>query len=249
MTTPALALKDPHAKGTLSSLNAGILFESLIEKRGVIFYRDFQVDPGLTAFFFDDRLEFLDDSLTYRDFVYGKSVRLRTKIAYVSDRPFFPAYGSVSDSPPLRTPTYEWSNSVEIFLPAYDDDYRIEIDLTESKDVAVSQGNEFEVLTKLKLFSGNLFGTTLEPNLVLGAGWGDTPMNAYFYGPNAGPTGINHFDYGFWLALPELSDRYYPIVQVMHFQTLGDANRAGTFAVNRNEGFLFSFIASVRLLN
>ena len=224
------------------------MFESLVEKRGVIFYRDFQVDPGLTAFFFDDRLEFLDDSLGYRDFVYGDVIRLRTRVAYVSDQPFFPNYDSVRSGMPPRTPTYEWSNSAEIFLPGYDNNYRAEIDITESKDISVTHGNELEILTKVKILAFHLFGTTIEPNVTANVGWGDAPMNQYLYGPSAGPTGINTLSYGLWLALPEMADRFYPIVQLTHFETLGDANKNAEYAAGRNQGVLFSFIASVNLL-
>lgn len=84
--------KDPHNKGLISSLNLGIRYSSLLQQRGIILYKDFQIDPVVGVFFLDDRLEFLGDSIGYRDFINEKSIRLRTRLVSLTDKPLFPSH-------------------------------------------------------------------------------------------------------------------------------------------------------------
>ena len=84
----------------------------------------------IAVFLFDDRLEFLGDSVGYRDFVVGDWLRLRTKLASITDKPFLPVLDTVKEESFRRTDTFELSSTVELFLPAYNDDYKSEIDLT-----------------------------------------------------------------------------------------------------------------------
>lgn len=238
--------KDPHHSGILSSVNLGIRFSSLLESRGVIFYRDFQVDPVVGLFFFDDRLEFLGDSLGFRDFVAGRWLRLRTRLVSVSDDPLFPAKNSVRLSEPDRENTHEWSNRAEFFFPGYDENYLAEFSIGHAKDISVHHGNYIDAQTKIKIFRFRLpFAKTLiEPNLYSSLGWGDSLHNQYFYGLDQSHSGFNNFSYGLWFAFPEEADRFYPVIQVKHFAALGDFAE-GALAKNRSHGWLFSFIATV----
>ena len=42
--------KDPHHKGFLSSLNLGFRYSSVLQNRGIILYRGFQIDPDFPVF-------------------------------------------------------------------------------------------------------------------------------------------------------------------------------------------------------
>lgn len=238
--------KSPHKKGTVSSINVGGRYSSLSEFRGVIFYRDFQIDPVLSAFFFDDKLEFSGDSLGYRDFVMEDWMRLRTRVHVISDQPLFPAYDSVKVNFGRKT-TFEWSNGMEFFFPGYNENYLGELDVEWSKDFVAHNGNYVEATAKLKLFHFRALEMLLEPNFVTALGWGDSAHNQFYYGPSMSKDGLTNVSYGLWLAFPEEADRYFPIIQLTHFQTIGDFSR-GEFAINRNEGWVFSLIASVGLL-
>jgi hypothetical protein len=242
--------KDPQHKGLLSSVNLGLRYSSVLENRGVILYRDFQIDPVLGLFFYDDRVEFLGDSLGFRDFVAGKWLRLRTRLVSISDDPLFPAKDSVKDGAKNREDTYEWSNRAEFFIPSYDGNYMAEIDVGFSKDISVHNGQYLDLQTKIKLFNFRLpySSTLIEPNFQTKIGWGDSNHNKYFYGPSADSAGFNNLSYGLWFALPEEADRFYPIIQITHFEVLGQ-NKNAEFAVDRNSGWLFSFIATYGLFD
>lgn len=243
------ATKSPHHKGRLSSINLGIRYSSVLENRGVIFYKDYQIDPVVAVFFLDDKVEFLGDSIGYRDFLVGKWLRYRTRLVSITDDPLFPDKESVKIGFPDRPDTYEWSHSLEFFLPEYNNNYRAEIDLTYSKDLYKTYGNYVELLAKVKLFEFRLpySGVKIEPNFFSLIGWGDKAHNQYFYGPSADQSGFNNFGYGLWMAFPEESDRFYPIIQLRRFQVLGDNQRA-EYAKDKSDGWLFSLIATFGLL-
>ncbi len=244
----ANARSAPHHQGTLSSVNLGIRYSSILANRGVIFYRDFQIDPVLGVFLFDDRLEFLGDSLGYRDFIWRDQIRLRTRMVSITDKPLFPAYDSLQRDAPHRADTYEWNTRAEFFLPDYNEHYLAEIDLGYSRDIGEHFGNYVDLQAKVKLAEFHKLDTKIEPNLFFSVGAGDSAHNKYFYGPSAEGAGVNNFSYGLWLAFPEEADRYYPIIQLVHFETIGEKNQNAEFARGRNEGWLFSFIATYGLL-
>lgn len=238
----------PHHKGLISSLNLGIRYSSLLENRGIIFYRDFQVDPVLGLFFFDDRLEFLGDSIGYRDFIAGKWLRGRTRLVSLTDKPLFPAHNSIKSGAPQRPDTYEWENSLEVFFGGYGKHYISELDLRYAKDISATYGNYLESQVKVKVAEFRMpgIGVKVEPNLFGLVGWGDDRHNSYLYGPGANE-GFNNIAYGLLLAFPEEADRYYPIVQIRRFETIGRA-RGGAYSQGRDEGWLFSFIATYGFL-
>lgn len=244
-----LAAKDPHNKGTISSLNIGFRFSSLLQNRGVILYKDFQIDPVVGVFFFDDRLEYLGDSIGYRDFIYQDQIRLRTRFVSISDNPLFPAYEGIKNKLVDRKDSLEWANQVEFFIPGYGDNYIAEIDLSYAKDLVAHRGQYIELQTKTKLFNFRVAGvdTLIEPNFYLSAGWGDDRHNQYFYGPSANKSELNNLSYGLWLAFPEEADRFYPIIQVKHFEVLGSSQNA-EYAKDLNSGYLISFIATYGVL-
>ena len=237
--------KGPHHQGTLSSLNLGIRYSSILVNRGLVLYRDFQIDPVIGVFLFDDKLEFLGDSIGYRDFLYGDQIRLRTRLVSITDKPFFPANNAIKETLINRQDSFEWSTQAEFFFPGYNANYFWEIDLIYAKDLVAHNGNYIEIQSKIKLFDFQLpvLNTKIEPNLFSSVGWGDSAHNQYFYGPSIKSSGFNNVSYGFWFAFPEEADRFYPIVQIKHFETIGDY-RNSDFAKDKNEGWLFSFIAT-----
>ena len=239
------AFAQPHHKGVLSSINLGARFSSVLAKRGVIFYEGFQLDPVLGLFFFDDRVEFLGDSLGFRDYLHKDKIRWRTKVAKISDNPLFPAKRSLRLVSPDRPDSYEWSNGLEFYFPSYSDRYLGQANLTYAKDISKHHGDYLELEMRAKIFSTSVLGTILEPNLAGSLGWGSAAHNKYFYGLEK--SDWNNLSYGFWVAFPNEADRYYPILQLMRFSTLGD-NRNAPLAMGRNDGFLFSFIATFGIL-
>ncbi len=244
----ALALP-PHHSGTFSSLNLGVRFSSIYQKRGVIIYRDFQIDPVISLFFFDDQLAFLGDSIDYQKFIFNDQIRFRTKISVIGDDPLFPDYESVRVGNVNRETTYEWSNGIDFYIPGYNSDYLGEFEFTWSKDLKAHSGNHLNLIGKAKLFDFDLLSTKLEPNLVASVGYADRAHNQYLYGPSANEIGFTDYTFGFWLALPGLADRHYPIVQLVRFGVLGEKNRQGDYATGKNEGYLLSFIASYPVLD
>ncbi len=216
-----------HNKGILSSINIGVRFASILEHRGTVNYHDFQIDPVLSFSMFDDRLQYLGDSLGYNDFVYGDRVRLRTRIVSISDKPFFPAHESVKNNFPDRKSTYEWASRIELFLPGYNDSYWGEFDLQYSKDVSQHLGNYWDLEGKVKLFQfrAPLIRYLIEPQFFVNVGWGDARHNKYFYGPSADQNGINNVSYGLWFSFPEDADRYFPVIQLSRFEVYGDSNQ------------------------
>ena len=237
----------PHHLGVLSSLNIGVRYSSLLQNRGLIFYDDFQIDPVVGVFFLDDKIEFLGDSIGYRDFIYADKVRLRTKLASLTDKPLYPAYDAHKISSG-RKDTKEWVNQLEFFLPGYNENYQAEIDLSWAKDIAVHYGSYFELQSKIKLFDFKLPRADLliEPNLYFSMGWGDERHNKYLYGPSANKSEITNFSYGVWFAFPDEADRFYPIVQVKHFSLVGKAKSAEY--LQDTSGVLISFIATYGVL-
>lgn len=238
----------PHHKGPLSSLNLGARFSSVLQNRGIIFYRDFQLDPILAIFLLDDRVEFLGDSIGFRDFIAGDWLRFRTRFVSITDKPLFPAHDSIKDSSPDRNDTYEWENSLEFFFGGYGKHYRSELDLRYAKGIGYAHGHYFESQAKYKLTDFRLpgAGVKIEPNVFGLVGVGDLEHNLYFYGPGA-VAGFNNLAYGLWFAFPEEADRYYPIIQIRRFETIGGA-KSGSYSFGRGEGFLVSFIATYGIL-
>ncbi len=239
----------PHHHGTLSSLNLGIRYSSLLESRGLVLYRDFQIDPVLGVFLFDDRLEFLGDSISYRDFVVGDSLRLRGQLATITDSTFFPSTNSVKDGLVHRPDTYEARLNAELFLPGYNENYKAEIDLSYAKDLSAHFGQYIDFQSKIKMFDYRIpfFKAKIEPQLLTSVGWGDNAHNRYLYGEGANSDSFNNLSYGVWFAFPEQADRYYPIVQIKHFEVIG-ASRSGAYALGKSEGWLISFIATDGIL-
>lgn len=218
--------------------------------RGVVTYADFQVSPFLVLIFFDEKVEFLGDSLGFRDFIAGDYLRFRTRVQYLSDTPSLPRNEIIERKGTNRDDTYEWANGLELFLPGYGKNYRTELSLTHYKDVKAHRGEFFEFQGKIKLFDfkTSLSKARLEPNFVYTTGIGDKRHNAYTYGTGGGAGGQTYHSYGLWLAIPEAVDRYYPNVQLTYFET-SSSQSDGVFAKDRDKGVLFSFIASFSLLD
>lgn len=244
-----IAQAKPHNEGLLSSINLGVYYQSIVAKRGVIFYNDFDINPTIALFFFDDRLEFLGDSIGYRDFIIPDQLRLRTRLSYVNDDPLFPARQDLRNSFVDRENTFEIINSIEWFTPSYSKDYRAEIDLNWAWDIKEHHGHYLELLTKVKVSDFDFLNTTIEPQVFASLGWGQKAHNQYFYGPSSDSDGINNLSYGLWLTLPQTADRFYPIVLLSHFEVLGDKNKQAAYAQENNQGYLISFIATLGLLD
>lgn len=249
LSAPSVVQAKAHNQGLLSSINLGVYYQSVVEKRGVTFYDDFDINPTIALFFFDDRLEFLGDSIGYRDFVIPDQVRLRSRLSYVNDDPLFPARQERRNNFVNRENTFEIINTVEWFLPSYSNDYRAEVNFNWAWDIKEHHGHYFELLTKVKVTDFELLNTKIEPQVFASVGWGQKEHNQYFYGPTADADGFNNLNYGLWLTLPEEADRFYPIILVSHYEVLGDKNKHAQYAEGNNQGYLLTFIASIGLLD
>jgi hypothetical protein len=238
--TTATEWHDPHSKGLLSSMSVGFRYNSILENRGVVLYRDFQVDPVLTAFFLDDHLEYLGNSFDYWNYIIQDHLRFRTRLVSIHDRPLFPFINSVHQDMPHRDDTYEWTNRLEWFLPGYNSHYLAEINAGIAQDISIHHGQYYDLQTKVKITDFKLWNLRLEPNLIGTIGYGSRSHNQYWYGLDA-KASLADLSYGLWVAVPESADRYFPILQILHFEVLG-ANRQAQFAQNRSDGWLFSLI-------
>lgn len=249
-TLVAAAKPKPLRQGTLSTASIGARYSSLMSHRGVVTYDDFQVSPFLVLIFFDEKVEFLGDSLGFRDFIAGDYLRFRTRVHYVSDTPFLPRNENIEDKGTNREDTYEWANGFELFLPGYNKNYVAELSLMHYKDIKVHRGEFFEFQGKVKLFDFKtpFSKAKLEPNFVFTTGYGNRRHNSYAYGPGGEDTGRTYQSFGLWVAIPEVVDRYYPNVQLTYFET-SSAQSDGALARGRDHGVLFSFIASVSVLD
>lgn len=240
----------PWNSGFVSSLNVGFRYSSTLTKRGATMYDNFQLDPVLGVFLFDDRFEFLGDSVGYRDFVFEKMIRARLRLVAISDDPLFPKKASRLGPSNSRQNTYELNSSLEFFLPQYDGTYAAELDLNFSQDIATHHGQYLELVSKTRLFSYRepWAGTLLEPNAVVSLGYGSKAHNRYLYGDNLQKGGVSYVAAGLQLALPETADRFYPIVLLQYYSTVGSARR-GSLVSGKTSGVLLQFIATAGLLD
>lgn len=244
------AKPQPLRKGVLSTASLGVTAANLMTHRGVVTYDDFQISPFLVLIFFDEKVEFLGNSLGFRDFIAGDYLRFRTRVHYISDTPFLPRNENIEDRGTNREDTYEWANGLELFLPGYNKNYVAELSLMHYKDIKVHRGEFIEAQAKVKLFDFRLpiSKATLQPNFIYTTGWGDRRHNSYAYGPGDSANGPTYRSYGIWLAIPEVVDRYYPNMQLTYFETIGN-HRNRTFSQGRDHGVMFSFIASFSVLD
>lgn len=246
----SFSFADPHHQGTWSSLKLGARFSSILQRRGVVLYGDYQIDPIISAYFLDDKLEFFGDALSYRDFfLNSSSIRYRITASSISDNPIFPSHSSIKSNYVDRENTYEISAGLEFFLASYDKDYWGEFDLSFSKDMKAHKGYYITAQSKIKISEIEMFHKKIEPHAVLRIGLGDENHNRYFYGPTANADGLNNWAYGIMLEFPEDADRLVPVIQLMRFETLGADRKNASYAKDHDEGFLFSAIATANFLN
>ncbi len=155
------------------SLGGG--FASLLEKRGVIYYKDFQIAPVVAAYFFDRRIEYLTDSIGYRQFLIEDRLRWRSSVHYINDDPLFPKHKNFMHRTVDRAGTFEWMNRLELYLPSYSK-YQGELDVGIAKDLKEHSGVYLEISGKIKIFEkiGILF-LTIVPKLIYSRRW-DMPL-------------------------------------------------------------------------
>lgn len=236
--------------GNLSGVKIGARFSSIWESRGIVQYNDFQLLPIVAVFAFEDRVEFLTSSISYRDFIYEDKVRFRTRLQAISDNPIFPKHESIQEIYPDREDSFEWVNRLEFFIPGYNEHYLGELDLALHKDLKAHNGLYTELMGKLKLFTfQNEFirRSIVEPNFYFSLGYGDKRHNEYYYGA-VDSTGVNNLAYGLWFNFTDLADRNNPVITIKHFEVLGDKNKNGALARDRDSGYSLMFVYTYDLL-
>lgn len=247
-STSQAANKSQH-KGLVSSLNLGVRYSSVYENRGIILYDDYQLDPVLGIFLLDDHIQFLGDSIGYHNFLISDWLRFRVRAVSITDKPLFPSSDQKKLLSVRREDTYELSTRLEFFLPGYNDEYKAEIDIGYAKDMSVHYGNYLDLQTKIKImdFRMPFSDTKIEPQFYTTIGWGDRSHNKYFYGPSVDAANFNNFSYGLWFSFPDEADRNFPIIQIRHFEVLGDS-RMGQYAKEHDQGWLISAIMTYGVL-
>lgn len=244
------ALFQPSNKWkSVSAVKVGARFYSIWESRGVVQYADYQLLPIVAVLMFEDDLEILPSYISYRHFLYEDKIRFRTRLQKISDNPVFPKHESIETIYPDREDSSEWVNRLEFFLPSYAD-YTGEIDLGIHKDLVAHHGLYVELMGKLQLLTfENTFlkKTTIEPNLFFALGYGDKKHNEYYYGV-VDSEGVNNISYGLWINALTVADRNNPTIILKRFEVLGDKNKNGILARDRNEGWAFQFTYTHDLL-
>lgn len=233
----------------ISAFKVGARFSSIWESRGVINYNDFQLIPFVAVFAFEDRVEFLTSSISYRDYIYEDKIRFRTRLQAISDNPILPKHESIQEIYPDREDSFEWVNRLEFFIPGYSN-YLGEVDFAIHKDLKAHNGIYSELMGKVKLFTFlNTFVRTsmVEPNFYVSLGYGDKRHNEYYYGA-IDSTGVNNLAYGLWFNFTDLADRNNPVLTIKHFEVLGDKNKNGALARDRDSGYSLMFVYSYDLL-
>ncbi len=226
------------------SLGGG--FASLLEKRGVIYYKDFQIAPVVAAYFFDRRIEYLTDSIGYRQFLIEDRLRWRSSVHYINDDPLFPKHKNFMHRTVDRAGTFEWMNRLELYLPSYSK-YQGELDVGIAKDLKEHSGVYLEISGKIKIFEKNwniISDDRSEVNLFATVGYATQEHNEYLYGVGA-KEGFTHLSTGVWINFPDRADRYTPIVMIKYFEVLDRQNRNASWAVNNNHGLMVTLVGAL----
>ncbi len=223
-------------EGKTVSLAVGAKLLTDIVRRGARIYDGVQASPIVYVGLFDDRIQFLVNSLEYADFVYSDIVRLRTKIGSISDRPLLKTAGplTIRNS---RQSSWEWTTRAEVFFPNYKL-YWGQIDLSFSKDIKAHGGHYLELtgrVTLARLYFEN-DKPKLQPQFFATLGWGDGRHNEYLYGTAGQVAGFNHVAYGLMIVAPARIDPHYAILQLYRYDVLGGANRSGAL-VSQTSGY------------
>lgn len=221
-------------------------FANLMEKRGVIYYKDFQVAPVVAAYFFDRRVEYLTDSIGYRQFLIEDKLRWRSSIHYINDDPVFPKHKAFMHQAVDRAGTFEWMNRLEFYFPTYSQ-YQGEFDIGLGKDLKEHSGIYLEFSGKIKVFEKTwniISDDRSEVNLFATVGYATQEHNEYLYGLGA-REGFTHLSTGIWINFPDRADRYTPIVMIKYFEVLDSQNRNASWAQNNNHGIMVTLVGAL----
>jgi hypothetical protein len=227
------------------SIMAGGRASSNLERRGATLYDSWQLSPFLYFGFFEDRIQFLVNSIEYVDFLVPGLLRGRTGFFTVSDRPFFKTGGEPTGFRNQRRTSYEWTSTLELFLPERANEIG-ELDLIYSKDLKAHSGHYVEVMPRItlaQLFPDAQGKPQIQPQLFASVGWGDRLHNSYQYGSEAEMSGWNNFSYGLMVLAPTRLDSHYPVLTVSHYQVLGQSKQ-GNWVADKTSGFNVSALVA-----
>lgn len=244
-TTPSQASTERDSSSEpLYSISAGAKFRSNLYARGATLYDSWQLTPIIYAGFFNHRIQFLVNSLEFRDWV-SDQLRLRTKINQLGDNPLYET-GGLAKAPSLdRKNTWEWTSTAEIFLLEQG-----ELNIIYAKDLAAHNGDYLEFTLRAYPLNLNPFTDLplLRPEFLIQLGWGSGNHNAYFYGSNANSSGWNHLAYGIQLTSPARIETIYPVLQFFRYEILGNQNRSGNLVREKQAGYQFNLTVAFHLL-
>lgn len=226
-----------QAMDPIYDISFGIHYQSLKVHQGVIFYRDFQLNPDLNFKIINDHWEFVGDSLNYSRYLINDKIKYRSKLVEITDRPYFPQNKNIYSRSPHRNDSTEWINRLEFNFLGYSNHYIGQLAFEFGHDLFTHHGDYFDLETKIKLFKYKF----LEPDLFASLGFGDLKNNQYYYGKNANRFGTNNFEIGLNILVPEEVDRYYSVAQIHYFEVLNQTNKNADFSKNNNHGFQITF--------
>jgi hypothetical protein len=224
------------ASKIISDVNIGLFFSSLSQRRGVIFYRDFQIDPVITFNIINEDWKFDGDSIAYKKCLQNNNICYRGRVQNLPAQPIFPNKKSIF----YRKDSTEFSSRIEYTLLSNNGSYMGELSLELDKDLYTHHGEYVEFGTKLKLFSYKY----LEPNLLGTIGYGSSENNIYYYGKTANQAAFNNISLGLVVLVPKIEDRFYPVMKIIYFNVLQDNNKNAEYAINNNHGWVFSIVGT-----
>lgn len=219
----------------------GVQYSSLLQQRGIITYKGYQVTPIFSVQLFHPQILWAGSALYYIQPITSKNHFFRMKANFDStlDKPLYYTEEKKHERV-RRESTSELSLDYEIrsqggsfFRTSY------------VQDVVAHDGFYTEIYGHLAVLDvlGKDEKSLVQIGLFSSLGGGNKDHNSYFYGTNSGGYSATNIQYGLSVTSPKVIDSYWPTLKVSRFELIGDA-RDGSF-VKETQGWqietLFAF--------
>lgn len=227
-------LQVPAATDAWITIAAGAKFRSNLQQRGATLYDSWQLTPVIYFGFFENRLQFLLNSLEYADWVYARTLRARGKIASVSDEPAYETGAEAKGLRNSRPSSWEATGTLEFFVADAG-----QIDFKMQKDLKSHSGFSAEIMPRVNLPLGGSVENgrrLLQPQIFASLLWGDSRHNDYWYGTGPGHSGLSAWSAGLLITSPARIDPAYPILQLQYYELIGDSIRDGRLVTDKTSG-------------
>lgn len=224
--------------------------DSVLTDRGATLYRGYQVTPILFLGFFQNRVQIVNASIEYNDFLTKDMIRGRSKIHLVRDDPLYRTHGESRGLRNSRDSTLEWVNALEFFVPDYFDNI-FSAKLSYAQDFDEHKGAYLQFRPQLTLASlwverGLAW---IEPQLFFSIGYGNNRHNQFWYGTTAaGASAITDISYGISVLSPLKFDRYFATFEWMRYRVVNGFLAQGALLENQRQGFRASLQIGLNIL-